>query len=254
MTHGYTVYEKQTARQLIQWEKKLLQPAGLFSQTSKALQTRVNALIPERAHATITSAVKGIVETALYGLEYVPKQSPLAHGSLAERDLRAERLLSLYKKIAAAEGAGTGAGGLWLGLADFPILIGIKLKFLFELSHLYGHDTRQERERLFILRVFQLAFSSPDNRPYLLQTIRSWEPSAEHRQSRAVVPDEPIDWRKWQQEYRDTIDLRKLLQLLPGIGAVVGAWANYGLLEELGQTGMNAYRMRWLRRRAESGM
>ena len=32
-------------------------------------------------------------------------------------------------KIAAAEGAGTGAGGILLGLADFPLLLGIKIKF-----------------------------------------------------------------------------------------------------------------------------
>ena len=32
-------------------------------------------------------------------------------------------------KIAAAEGAGTGAGGILLGLADFPLLLTIKIKF-----------------------------------------------------------------------------------------------------------------------------
>ncbi len=27
------------------------------------------------------------------------------------------------------EGAGTGAGGIFLGLSDFPLLLGIKVKF-----------------------------------------------------------------------------------------------------------------------------
>ncbi|SCW72698.1 EcsC protein family protein [Paenibacillus tianmuensis] len=56
-----------------------------------------------------------------------------------------------------------------------------------------------------------------------------------------------------QQEYHDTIDFRKLLQLVPSIGAVVGAWANYGLLEELEQAGMNCYRRRWLDEAEENG-
>ena len=31
-----------------------------------------------------------------------------------------------------------------------------------------------------------------------------------------------FDWRTFQQEYRDYIDLAKLAQMLPGVGAVVG--------------------------------
>jgi hypothetical protein len=54
-----------------------------------------------------------------------------------------------------------------------------------------------------------------------------------------------LDWRSFQQEYRDYIDLAKLMQLVPGIGAVVGAYVNHRLTDQLGETAMNAYRMRW---------
>jgi hypothetical protein len=33
---------------------------------------------------------------------------------------------------------------------------------------------------------------------------------------------------------------------MPGIGAIVGAYANYQLLDKLGETAMNCYRMRIL--------
>lgn len=61
-----------------------------------------------------------------------------------------------------------------------------------------------------------------------------------------TLPDdaESFDWRIFQQEYRDYIDLAKMLQLVPGIGAVVGAYANYKLLNQLGYYACNAYRMR----------
>jgi hypothetical protein len=55
-----------------------------------------------------------------------------------------------------------------------------------------------------------------------------------------------FDWRSFQQEYRDYIDIAKLLQLVPGIGAVVGAYVNHRLTEKLGQYAMNAYRLRML--------
>jgi hypothetical protein len=53
-----------------------------------------------------------------------------------------------------------------------------------------------------------------------------------------------FDWRTFQQEYRDYMDIAKMLQLVPGIGAVVGAYANFKLMDELGYTVKNAYRLR----------
>ncbi|MCZ8513617.1 EcsC family protein [Paenibacillus filicis] len=245
MDKRFTVYEQQTRMQLVRWEKKLLKPPGLIEKTSKTVQTRINRVIPDKVHSAITAAVKGIVRTALFSMDYMPKNEPLDYGSLAYRDHRAEDLISLYKKLAAAEGAGTGAGGLLLGFADFPILIGIKMKFLFELAHVYGRPTSDYWERLFILHVFQLAFSSQNKKPALLQTIKDWNETTA-RLPAAASYTEHVDWQQLQQEYRDTLDFRKMLQLVPGIGAVVGAWANYGLLEELGEAGMNCYRLRWL--------
>ncbi|WP_274361628.1 EcsC family protein [Paenibacillus thermotolerans] len=230
-------------KQLRRWEKELLKPPGFLENASKGLQTRINHMIPEKVHDTITTTVKGIFQTALFGAEYLPKGEPMRGASLAESDEKAEQLISVYKKLAAAEGAGTGAGGILLGLADFPLLIGIKMKFLFELAQVYGYSTKDVKERLFILHVFQLAFSSSGKKQALLDKIKSWDVHM-----RSVSPAESyadhVDWQQLQQEYRDTIDFRKLLQLVPGIGAVVGAWANYGLLDELGEVGMNCYRAR----------
>jgi uncharacterized protein (DUF697 family) len=239
-------YEAQTRSRLRRWELKLLARQGLLARTGKKIQTKVNDLLPDKIHQSITAAVKGIVQTALFSMDYIPKTKPLKAESLAEHDMRAEEALKWYKRLAAAEGAGTGAGGFLLGLADFPLLIGIKLKFLFELAHAYGYPTDDYRERLYLLHVFQLAFSSPEWRAVIWDKIRSWNDIAAQMPAELAGGQSPIDWMRLQQEYRDTIDFRKMLQLVPGIGAVVGAWANYGLLEELGEVGMNCYRYRFL--------
>ncbi|MFD0678940.1 MULTISPECIES: EcsC family protein [unclassified Paenibacillus] len=245
METNWSIYEHQTARMLKIWEKELLKPPGFLEKTSKAVSVRINQVIPEKVHQTITATVKGVVKTSLFSIDYMPKNPPLVGISLAMRDHKAEELISIYKKLAAAEGAGAGAGGILLGLADFPILIGIKMKLLFELAHIYGYSTQDYRERLYILHVFQLAFSSQTKKQALFQTIIQWPETA-----RSLPPAESyvkhINWQQLQQEYRDTIDFRKMLQLVPGIGAVVGAWANYGLLDELGRVGMNCYRLRSL--------
>ena len=54
------------------------------------------------------------------------------------------------------------------------------------------------------------------------------------------------DWRRFQIEYRDYIDLAKLAQLIPVVGAPIGAVVNWRLVDRLGETAMMACRLRWL--------
>ena len=89
--------------------------------------------------------------------------------------------------------------------------------------------------------MFQLAFSSDAHRRDVYLRIADWE-----RQRELLPPSiDDFDWRTFQQQYRDYIDLAKLAQLVPVIGAPVGIVVNNRLVQRLGRTAMNAYRMRW---------
>lgn len=237
-------YEEKVISDLEAWKRKMNRRPSLTNRIAKSLQAGGNSLIPEKVHATVTAAIKNMVKVVLFGSEYTTKP-PLLYGSLEERERLVQEKLNSYRNTAALSGAGTGAGGLLLGLADFPALIGIKIKFLFDAASLYGYDVSDYRERLYILYVFQLAFSSQQRSREVFQQMDNWENHVK------TLPQDVnlLDWRTFQQEYRDYIDLAKLLQLVPGIGAVVGAVANYRLMERLGETTMYAYRLRWLRNR-----
>jgi len=239
-------YEEHVQAELNRWIRKLLQRPGLLERTSKVIQTKVNEkIIPEKVHKIITATVKGLVKSIVFGLEYVPN-SPILYGlQLQERDQKAQRLLIKYRKIAAAEGAGTGAGGFTLAVADFPALIAIKMKYLFELAHIYGFSTEDYRERLFLLYVFQLAFSSQEKRPDLYKVINNWETGIGNWPAEKEALRQ-VNWEQFQRDYRDAIDFRKTLQLIPGLGMIIGAWANYGLVDDLGNVGINCYRLRIL--------
>ena len=215
-----------------------MKKSSLLNRISKNAQTKINGMIPEKVHTIMTESIKNMVKATLAGSSITTKKRQGAGLSLEERDERLKEKLSVYRKTAVIEGAGTGAGGILLGLADFPLLLSIKMKFLFEAAAVYGFDTTEYAERLFVLHVFQLAFSSDEKRRETFQIIQDWE------QQKDKLTD--MDWRDFQQEYRDYIDLAKMLQMVPGIGAVVGAYANYNLLDHLGETAMNAYRMRLL--------
>lgn len=231
-------YETKVYEELHVWRNKVLKKSRLFNQISKKAQTKINGMIPERAHKIITDSIKNMVKATLAGSNITTKKAKTVQTSLSARDGLLKEKLTSYRKTAVIEGAGTGAGGIFLGLADFPLLLSIKMKFLFEAAAVYGYDTNEYEERLFLLHIFQLAFSSDEKRKETFYIIENWEGE------KGKLVD--MDWRVFQQEYRDYIDLIKMLQLVPGFGAIVGAYANHNLMDTLGETAMNVYRMRFL--------
>src|SRR5215213_999887 len=232
-------YEQIAYKEVITWQKEMMRNPSFFNRISKRMQTKINSYIPEKIHKVVTTAIKQMIRGVLFGARYTTKQ-PATIISLQETEEEIQKLITVYKRTASVEGGITGAGGILLGLAEFPILLGIKLKMLFDLATVYGFDVKDYKERLYILHIFQLAFSSHENRRQVYEQMQDWDKQKEK------LPDDihQFDWRSFQQEYRDYIDLAKMAQLIPGIGAVVGIVVNYKLINKLGQTAMNAYRMR----------
>ena len=232
-------YEQTTFDELKRWQKEMLRKPSFLNQLSKKVQTKLNSYIPEKVHRAITTAIKQMVRGVLLGAQYTTRKAAGMH-SLPQTEAEIEKLVKKYKHTAAVEGGITGAGGILLGLADFPILLGIKFKMLFDIAALYGFNVKDYKERLYILHIFQLAFSSQEQRRHVFLQMQNWD------EKKKQLPDDvnAFDWRSFQQEYRDYIDLAKMAQLIPGIGAVVGIVVNYKLIKQLAHAAMNSYRMR----------
>ncbi|PAD75291.1 EcsC family protein [Paenibacillus campinasensis] len=238
-------YEHKVQKEIDSWEQQMFKSPGWLEKTSKNISNRINLFIPSKVHNMITTTIRSIVRTALFGAEYTPGRPVARALDLEQADQEARERFAQFQKIAVAEGAGTGAGGIMLSMVDFPALIAIKMKFLFELAHVYGYDTKHFAERVFILKVFQMTFAGPNSRAEQLEAIKHWHLEKDQWKSDSEYYKN-MDWETFQIEYRDSMDFRKMLQMLPGIGAFAGAWANYTILEELREYAMNAYRLRWL--------
>lgn len=238
-----SAYDSQVLDELRRWQYDMQRDPGLWNRATSGVQRKLNSYIPEKVHASLTAVIKQMTRGVLGGSNFTAS-TPLQEGSLEEREARVRATIDRYRKTAAVEGGITGAGGFLLGLADFPILLSIKMKLLFEIAALYGFSGEDYRERLYLLHIFQLAFSSDAHRADVYRKMQRWHEQSSH------LPNslDEFDWRKFQQEYRDYIDLAKMAQLLPVIGAPVGVIVNNRLLKKLGATAMNAYRMRWFER------
>ncbi len=233
-------YEHQALAELKEWQTRMRMKPSVLNRVSKKVQDKLNSYIPERVHRAITGAIRTMTEGVLFGSRIASPQ-PLLSASLSEREFQVDQRVRFYRNTAVTEGAVTGAGGILLGLADFPLLLGIKMKMLYDVGALYGYDLKDYRERIYLLYIFELAFSSQRHRNTVYGKLLMWQQV--HDSLPATV--EEFDWRTFQQEYRDYIDLAKLAQLIPVIGAAVGAVANYKLVGQLAETAKNAYRMRY---------
>ena len=235
-------YEEIADAELKKWQKKMLQRPSLFNKFSKKIQTKINSWIPEKVHKGITEVIKQMIKGVLFGAKYATAK-PLLNMSLLVRENMVRKKIENYKTTAAVEGGVTGAGGILLGLVDFPVLIGIKIKLLFDIASLYGFDINDYKERVYLLHIFELAFSSDSHRRDVYLKMIDWENKTKE------LPEDinQFDWRNFQQEYRDYLDIAKMAQLIPVIGAPIGFVVNSRLIKKLGITAINAYRMRLIK-------
>lgn len=212
---------------------------SFWSSATKKVQKKINNIIPEKIHQAITKAIKEITRAVIFGSGFTTRTRK-ERKALEEIEITVKERINFYSSSAAVEGAATGFGGFLLSLADFPLWLTLKMKMLFEIASRYGYDTKDYRERIYILHIFQLTFSSQKRRNEIFEKMESWELTKDQ------LPDDlnSFDWRTFQLEYRDYIDLAKLLQLIPGVGAIAGAYVNHRFTNRLGKTAMNAYRMR----------
>lgn len=232
-------YHHYVEAELSLWLMEVKKPSGLFGKISHGVQGKINSWIPEKVHRAISVAIENMVKTVLAGSDLV-KPTPQASLTFRKRELQVRKRIKWFRNTASAEGAITGAGGILLGLADFPAFLTIKMKLLFDIASIYGFDAKSYHERLFLLYVFQLSFSSQSRRNDLIGLIENWDAHL------SELPKDlaDFDWKTFQLDYRDYIDLAKLFQLVPLIGAPVGAIANYKLTDHLGRYAMNCYRLR----------
>lgn len=233
-------YEQKITSELEFWKFKILQKPSLLSKVTDKVQKKINSVIPHKVHQAITTAIKQMVKAVLFGSTFTTSK-PVTDLTFMHREALIKQKIENYKNTGAAEGGITGAGGFLMSLADFPLLLGIKMKMLFDIAAIYGYDVKDYRERLFILHIFQLAFSSKEESQQVFIKMQDWDNKA-HKLPANI---DEFDWLTFQQQYRDYIDLAKLAQMLPFVGAAVGAVANYKLIEKLGKTAMMSYRLRY---------
>ena len=150
-------YEEKVIKELEQWKATFMKDSSMMTRFSKKVQTKVQQLIPAKVQKVLTETIRMMVQTISAGSNFIKPKLKETNWSLQRRDDEVRKKWMSIKNSSGRR-SGTGAGGILLGLADFPLLLGIKIKFLFDAATLYGFDTSDKEERLLSFTFSNLPF------------------------------------------------------------------------------------------------
>jgi hypothetical protein len=154
-----------------------------------------------------------------------------------------------YKTIAAAEGGGTGAAGLPGIPVDIVAIVGINLRAIGEYATYCGFDVSAQPERLFAMNVLTYASSPTDGakQAALAQLVRiakdvatkkAWKELEKHSFVTIV--------RKIATSLGERLTKAKLAQMIPYLGAGIGAGFNAYFTTKVCDAAFFLYRERFL--------
>jgi hypothetical protein len=178
------------------------------------------------------------------------RQGPDIHQLDLERvDKTVGYLAAKYKVTAAAEGAATGSLGAAGIAVDIPALVAIAMRAVCEYATYYGFDVSIEGERAFAMTILGAASSS---------TVAAKQVALAELTKLSVLIAQRKTWAELQQllsvqvikKIAQALGMRltkaKLAQIVPLVGAGVGAGFNGWYVGSVTETAYHLYRERFL--------
>lgn len=272
-------YLEQAKGEVRIWEQEkpgfLKKVAGIVMRPAeKAAEALIPAPIHEALGKTIAGCLSALATQTIRTYDKTAirngiarKEQELAGGGTATTlhrleaaDERARQAVNRHIAYAAGEGGVTGAAGFAGLAADVPALFAILLRQMQEIATCYGYDAASPAEREYMLYVLRAGFAS--NVKVKMEFIVSLK-QFEHVLLR-------VAWKKLGEDYAAKhfsktsvlaamqqftksigiqLTKRKALQMIPLVGAVVGASLNGTLAHDVGKAAYMSYRRRWIAER-----
>jgi hypothetical protein len=159
---------------------------------------------------------------------------------ISKMDEIADEIANSRTKIATVQGATTGIGGLFTLAVDIPVLLGLSLKVLQEISLCYGYDPKEKSERIFIVKCLQFTSSDIVGKKAILEDLSSFNQGSQNQQMISQLQG----WREVVTTYRDSFGWKKLFQMIPIAGMIFGAFINRSSISDVAEAGKMLFRKR----------
>jgi hypothetical protein len=269
-------YAESARNEITLWEDE---KPGMLKKVGAAVllpaEKAAEKLIPQRVQETVAKAIEAC-------LAFLATQGPRTFDSEAIRksvhdraqalsgdrpptfaehlqaaDERAQHYLNWHVGYAATEGAGTGVLGLPGLAADIPALFGILIRQIQEIGCCYGYNPSIIQEREYLLHILRagtaanvklkMEFVVAMKQFEQLLLNMAWKQMAKELANKQITKGALLaGMRQFAKSLGIQLTKRKALQMIPIIGAVVGASLNGVLANDIGRAAYMSYRRRWL--------
>lgn len=231
------------------WEKIGRLPFMLLDKlTPKFIQDKIGVAIDEIGNYIQTGGQYLIKEENILK-KFAPDASAdeltfelLQQVPISKMDEIADQLRNSRTKIATVQGATTGIGGIFTLAIDIPVLLGLSLKVLQEISICYGYDPKEKSERIFIVKCLQFSSSDIVGKKAILEDLSSFRQGGQNQQMISQLQG----WREVVTTYRDSFGWKKLFQMIPIAGMIFGAFINRSSINDVAEAGKMLFRKRRL--------
>lgn len=164
--------------------------------------------------------------------------SELRDRPLEECDRMSEQFGRTALAISTAEGAATGAGGVFTTLIDVPLLFTLALRTIRKIGYCYGYPLEGPRGSANVNGVLVVALSgSLELRRTRLQRLRELEELVIEETEEDILTDEALS----------LLFQLEIFEEVPGLGAISGALLNAAFMRRVDVTSRRIFQERWLR-------
>lgn len=256
-------YEEKQIKSIIAWINK---EPSVFSKASSffssIFETVISPFIPK-------SLIKSVLDGSNFIAGFladegdicrdgkVSKIEELQTKNLKLSDDLADKVHNWAIGIAMAEGAATGATGLFGIAVDIPSLITLSLRTIHKIGLCYGYRADTFEEKQFVLNVLSAASSNtPQEKAIALFSLNAMKQIIKKQAWKAIdkAAEKAIAEKKLTNEALigllrqvvPNLTKRKATQVIPLVGAFIGGAMSADFIKDVGWAATRMYQKRWL--------
>lgn len=242
------LYIENQIREIIEWEneepsvveKGLSKLMGWSSFTAKVIPEVIVQEAISRACdlGKMMTGKKDILREA-----NVRSIEELQHKDLRLSDTLADSVHNWAIGIAGSEGLTTGIGGTATIIADIGIVITLAFRSIHKIAMCYGYEVNTDAEKKFVLDILSVSSANTlRERKEALIALRSR--IMQRKMIEEILMSSLI--KKLAKQLGINLTKRKAMQLIPVVGAGIGAAVNASYMRDVIWSARRTYQKRWI--------
>lgn len=225
------------------------------------IQEKIEEKIPKKLERTLEAAFEsgfklvfekgiGVIEKsynkedkrAAFDIKHYAVQRQMSHKNINKIDKSASKGILLNQLLTTVEGGVLGVLGI--GLPDIPLLIGMLLKNIYEISLSYGFDYTEDKEKLYILYLICAGVTKEEVQFMYNRHLDEITKGDEQRLKDTQHLDAVI--KETAHCLAEAMLIAKFIQGLPIVG-VVGGFSNFTIMKDISEMAKVKYKKRYLK-------